>query len=93
MKHTDNYLMEMSPNPDLFSIMHERRSMRKFLDKPIPSNIIEKILTAGFRAPFAAQLCSIVYTMDSKKIETLRQLGAYPTTKVLMLHSKLHWRF
>ncbi len=84
MKHTDNYLMEMSPNSDLFSIMHERRSMRQFLDKPVPDDMLEKILTAGFRAPFAAQLCSIVYTRDSKKIETLRQLGAYPTTKVLM---------
>lgn len=59
--------------------------MRQFLDKSITDEVLEKILKAGFQAPFAAQLCSIIYTRDAEKIAELQQLGAYPTTQVLML--------
>lgn len=69
----------------IFNIMLNRRSMRQFLDKPISDEVLEKILKAGFQAPFAAQLCSIIYTRDSDKITELQGLGAYPTTQVLML--------
>jgi nitroreductase len=72
-------------NQRIFDIMLNRRSMRQFLDKPISDEILEKILKAGFQAPFAAQLCSIIYTRDSDKITELQRLGAYPTTQVLML--------
>lgn len=65
--------------------MLNRRSMRQFLDKPITDEVLEKILKAGFQAPFAAQLCSIIYTRDKDKISQLQRMGVYPTTKVLML--------
>jgi len=70
---------------NLFDVIQNRRSIRQFLDKPISDEILEKILTAGFRAPFAAQLCSVIYTRDQKTIKELRQTGVYPTTQVLML--------
>lgn len=71
-------------SPHLFQVIQNRRSMRLFLKKPIPEEVLDDILQAGFRAPFAAQLCSVVYTRDPKKIKKLRFMGAYPTTQVLM---------
>jgi nitroreductase len=71
-------------SPNLFQVIQNRRSMRLFLKKPIPEEVLDDILQAGFRAPFAAQLCSVVYTKDPKKINQLRPMGAYSTTQVLM---------
>ena len=71
-------------NSDLFRIIHNRRSIRKFLDKEIPDEVVEGILEAGIRAPFAAQLYSIVYTRDPNKIKKYKT-GAYPSTKLLMV--------
>ncbi|MHA1557675.1 MAG: nitroreductase family protein [Candidatus Heimdallarchaeota archaeon] len=70
---------------DIFSIMHDRRSIRKFTDKEITKEVFEQILTAGFRAPFAAQLCSIVYTSDKEKMKKFKGIGVYPTTQILMI--------
>ena len=70
---------------NLYNIIKNRRSMRLFLDKVISDEILQDILKAGFRAPFAAQLCSVIYTRDRKKIEDLRFMGVYPTTQVLMI--------
>ncbi len=70
---------------DIFSIMHNRRSIRKFTDKEITKEVLEQILTAGFRAPFAAQLCSIVYTSDKEKMKKFKRIGVYPTTQILMI--------
>ena len=69
---------------ELIDLMHNRRSVRKFLDKPVNDEILFKILNAGIRAPFAAQLCSMVYTRDKDKIKEYG-MGAYPTTDVLIL--------
>jgi nitroreductase len=65
--------------------MHNRRSIRKFTDKEITKEVLEQILTAGFRAPFAAQLCSIVYTSDKEKMKKFKRIGVYPTTQILMI--------
>ncbi|MHA1201939.1 MAG: nitroreductase family protein [Candidatus Heimdallarchaeaceae archaeon] len=70
---------------DIFSIIHDRRSIRKFTDKEITKDVLDQILKAGFRAPFAAQLCSIVYTADKEKMKMLKGIGVYQSTKVLMI--------
>ncbi|NHJ40910.1 MAG: hypothetical protein FK731_12845 [Asgard group archaeon] len=70
---------------NLFDVINNRRSIRKFLDKEIDDKIIEKILKAGFRAPFAYQSCSVIFTRDKEKMRKLKQLGVYPTTKLLMI--------
>lgn len=70
---------------NLFDIINQRRSIRKFLDKEISDETINKMLDAGFRAPFAYQITSIVYTRSREKIVTLKQMGVYPTTKLLMV--------
>ncbi|MFW9922579.1 MAG: nitroreductase family protein [Candidatus Thorarchaeota archaeon] len=70
---------------NIFEIINNRRSIRKFLDKEIPEDVIEKILEAGFRAPFAYQITSIVYTKDKEKMTKLRRMGIYPTTQLFMV--------
>ncbi len=70
---------------DLFEIINNRRSIRKFLDKEVPEDVIEKILLAGIKAPFAYQICSVVYTKDKEKMKNLRKMGIYPTTNLFMV--------
>ena len=70
---------------DIFSIMHDRRSIRNFTDKEVTKDVLEQILTAGFRAPFAAQLCSIVYTTNKEKMRRFKGIGLYPSTKLFMI--------
>jgi nitroreductase len=67
---------------NIFNIINNRRSLRKFLDKEVPDEVLEDILNAGIRAPFAAQLCSVIYTSNREK---MRLKSVYPTTSVLML--------
>ncbi len=69
---------------NLFEVIQNRRSKRIFLEKSVPDDVLEAILNAGFRAPFAAQLCSLIYTRDRKKIKDLQPMGVYPTTQVLI---------
>ena len=76
----------MNPNPintDIFNIISNRRSIRKFLDKDVPDDVLEDILNAGIRAPFAAQLYSIIYTRNREKMRL--KSGVYPSTSVFIL--------
>ncbi|MCG3226323.1 MAG: nitroreductase family protein [Candidatus Heimdallarchaeota archaeon] len=70
---------------DLFNIIYNRRSIRRFSNEEVSNEVLEKILKAGFRAPFAAQLCSVVYTRDSEKMKKFKGIGLYPSTKVFMI--------
>jgi nitroreductase len=70
---------------NLFNVIQNRRSIRTYKDKAIPEHVLEQILKAGFRAPFAAQLCSVIYTRKRKIIKDFQHIGVYPTTQVLML--------
>ena len=70
---------------DIFSIMNDRRSIRKFTDKKISQDSLEQILKAGFRAPFAAQLCSIVYTSNKEKMKQFKGVGVYQSTQLFMI--------
>ncbi|MFX1507910.1 MAG: nitroreductase family protein [Promethearchaeota archaeon] len=72
------------PSTDLFDVINNRRSIRKFVDNPITDEVLNQILEAGIKAPFAAQLYSIVYTRDKEKMKKLR-IGAYSTTQLLMI--------
>ncbi|MFW9903298.1 MAG: nitroreductase family protein [Candidatus Thorarchaeota archaeon] len=72
------------PSNDLFEVINNRRSIRKFTEKPITDEILTKILEAGIKAPFAAQLYSIVYTRDKERMKKLR-IGVYSTSQLLMI--------
>jgi nitroreductase len=69
---------------DIFEIMHDRRSIRTFLNKPVSNDDLTKILEAGLRAPFAAQLCSVVYTRDKDKAKSLA-MGSYSTAPLFLI--------
>ena len=76
---------EIIEQKDIFEIINNRRSIRRYSEKEISNKVLEKILKAGFRAPFAAQLCSVVYTRDKEKMKQFKGVGLYPTTKVFMV--------
>ena len=78
--------LKSDPNVEtnIFKLIDSRRSIRKFTDKPIPQEILDSILHAGIRAPFAAQLYSIVYTRNKDKMKALR-IGVYSSTPVLLI--------
>jgi nitroreductase len=74
----------MTEAEKIFEIINNRRSMRWFLDKPITDEVLSRVLEAGMRAPFASQLCSVVYTRDKAKMEKVR-MGSYPTSPLLLV--------
>ncbi|MHA1969052.1 MAG: nitroreductase family protein [Candidatus Hodarchaeales archaeon] len=76
-------LLDQESRHDIFKVIHNRRSLRKFTDRPINDDVLKKLLNAGIRAPFAAQMYSIVYTRDPAKMKL--KIGVYPTTKLLMM--------
>jgi len=55
-------------NDQILSVVFQRRSIRKFKSRPVPRNIIEKIVEAGQRAPTACgmQAYSFILVTDSK---------------------------
>ncbi|MFW9870721.1 MAG: nitroreductase family protein [Candidatus Thorarchaeota archaeon] len=64
--------------------INKRRSIREYLDKPVSDQVLSQILEAGFRAPFAAQLCSVIYTRSREKMKEAG-IGVYPTAPVHMI--------
>ncbi|MFW9850810.1 MAG: nitroreductase family protein [Candidatus Thorarchaeota archaeon] len=76
--------MNTNTTKDIFRILHNRRSIRTFLDSQIHEEDFAKILKAGMRAPFAAQLCSVIYTRDKEKAKSL-SIGSYSTAPLLLI--------
>lgn len=76
-------MLDKEITQDIFEIIHNRRSLRKFTDQPISDEVIATLLKAGVRAPFAFQAYSIVYTRNPEKMKI--KCGVYPTTKLLMI--------
>jgi len=74
----------MNDSSEVFRIINNRRSIRSFLDRVVSEDALSQVLEAGMRAPFAAQLCSVVYTRRKEKMKELR-IGAYPSTSVLLI--------
>ena len=64
--------------------INHRRSIREYLDKPVIDEVLSQILEAGFRAPFAAQLCSVIYTRSRDRMKEAG-IGVYPTAPVHMI--------
>jgi len=64
--------------------INNRRSIREYLDQPVTDEVLSQILRAGFRAPFAAQLCSVIYTRSRDKMKEAG-VNVYPTAPVHMI--------
>ena len=69
----------------LLEIINNRRSIREFLEKPVNDEVLTQILETGFRAPFAAQLCSVIYTRDREKMLEAG-VWTYPTAPVHLIY-------
>jgi nitroreductase len=71
---------------DLLNLMENRQSERKYLDKPVESEKIEKILHAGRIAPSACngQPWKFIVVNDSEK---LREVAAAASAKTLKMNT------
>jgi nitroreductase len=77
-------MTDQSTSEVVLRVIHNRRSIREYLDKPVTDEILSQILEAGFRAPFAAQLCSVIYTRSREKMKKAGII-VYPTAPVHMI--------
>ncbi len=62
IKQDENYV-EMK---DAISIIHKRKSVRKYTDQPVTKNQLEELLRAGMAAPTAMNLQAWFYISISK---------------------------
>ncbi len=79
-----NVMISSPPSNIVLETIHKRRSIREYLDRPVSDEVLSQILEAGFRAPFAAQLCSVIYTRSQDKMKAAG-IGVYPTAPVHMI--------
>jgi nitroreductase len=56
------------PDNPVIEAMLNRKSIRKYKEDVPTDDIIEKIVRAGQQAPFASQLCSLLFSRDREKI-------------------------
>jgi FMN reductase (NADPH) len=71
---------------DLFNLIHRRASTRRFEDRPVPDDIVERLLAAGQRAPYTGQLYSVIVTADPEKRNLVSDwLGPLPRRAPLFL--------
>ncbi len=58
-------------------VLKERRSIRKYLDKPIPDELLDQVLEAGSYAPTGngTQGVQIVAVSDPEDVKTLNELN------------------
>lgn len=62
----------MESNPVLDTLLL-RASVRRYQDKPVPDEVIDRIMTAGRQAPFAGQMYSAVVITDKAKRERIAE--------------------
>lgn len=61
---------------EFYEVVHKRRSIRQFMDKAIPQEILKRILDAGLKAPSSNHQRSwelVIYT-DKEKIKELAHI-------------------
>ncbi len=65
---------------ELYEAMNQRRTIRDFLDKEIPADLISKIINAGLKAPTNDHLRSWEFIVISDKEEKARIIKEIPKT-------------
>lgn len=60
----------MDSNP-VIDVLMRRASIRRFEDRAVPEDILEKVLLAGRQAPFAGQMYSAVVVTDKERLKTI----------------------
>jgi nitroreductase len=76
-------LMSQQPTKDVFTIIHQRKSVRQYLEHPVPAEKIETMLRAAMAAPTARNIQPWqFYVITNRKV--LDQLAAeLPYAKML----------
>jgi len=59
---------------DTYRTIMERASVRKYEDRPVPRDVIERVAQAGQQAPFTGQMYSFVVTTDKTRREKLAEV-------------------
>ena len=69
---------------ELLDVIHTRRSIRKYLDKPVPEDMIETILRAAMAAPSAGnqQPWHFVVITDRARLDAIP--GFHPYSKMVL---------
>ena len=69
----------MEGEGNVLELIRRRASVRRFLDRGVPDEVVEEVVAAGQRAPFTGQMYSVVVTSDPEVRERLGELyGALP---------------
>ena len=66
--------MSSSPSMSLFDVLKRRRACRSFIPKPIPAEILEKIVYAGHRAPTGGNIPYrfLILVKDPEQLKVLK---------------------
>jgi nitroreductase len=87
---------EESVNMEFFEVLEKRRSVRKYLDKPVPSEIITKALEAALLAPSTSNIqpWEFYWVNDSEKkreivTACLDQLAARTAPEIIIAVARL----
>ncbi len=56
----------MKTNPTI-DLLRNRKSIRKYSDRNVEEDVLDAVVCAAFRAPFAGQLGSLVFSRDREK--------------------------
>ena len=66
---------------DVFEALHTRRSIRKYQEKEIPGDLIQKLLAAAMMAPSAgdARPWQFILVTDSEKKNKIKEVHPYVT--------------
>jgi nitroreductase len=83
--YSQDFMNDMDIVSQISEIISNRRSIRQFLDQPVSNKVLHQILEIGSRAPFAAQLCSVIYTRNREKMLEAG-IWTYPTSKVHLIY-------
>ena len=76
-------LMSQQPQKDVFTIIHQRKSVRQYLDHPVPKEKIDTMLRAAMAAPTARNIQPWQFYVITSR-EVLNQLAEeLPYAKML----------
>ena len=80
---TNTGIMSQQPAQDVFTVIHNRKSVRQYADKPVEREKVETLLKAAMAAPTARNIQPwLFYVITSRKV--LDQLAAdLPYAKML----------
>ena len=69
----------------VYKLIYERRSIRDWVDKPVPDELIEKVLEAGRAAPIGCNLDEVRFIVIKDPAETKMVWSDIPVTNAVII--------